>query len=515
MSDVVAIRTAVLSVTDKRGLGDLGRALAAHGVRMVASGGTAAALRDAGVEVMAVEDWTHYPEMLSGRVKTLHPALHAGILADRGDLEHQRDLAAHALEAVDLVVVNFYDFATAAAHAPLPIEAIDIGGPTLVRAAAKNHRWVSALSDPGDYAEFIARLEQGQIDLAYRRRLAARAFARVADYDAHIAAAAALSTSDGDGWPEVWAPARRRLPLVLRYGENPHQIAAAYADDPAWGLGRMRQLAGVELSFNNLLDADAALGLVHDLGPDPACVLVKHANPCGAARAADAAAAFRAARAADPVSAFGGIAAFNVPVDAATAEAIGDLFLEVLCAPRVTAEALAVLAAKKRLRILEVPDDAPAGWRDERRLRGVVLVQSADRHFDEWQRVEIVTRRQPSAEELRDLEFAWRVCKHVKSNAIVAVRGQATLGVGAGQMSRVDSCALAVSKARAADHDLTGAVAASDAFFPFADGVEALAEAGITAIVQPGGSKRDDEVVAAADRLGLAMVCTGRRHFRH
>jgi len=508
-------RTAVLSVTDKHGLAELGRGLVAHGVRLVASGGTAAALRAAGLEVTAVEDWTRYPEMLGGRVKTLHPALHAGILADRGDAQHRADLAAHGLEPVDLVVVNFYDFATAATTAALPIEAIDIGGPTLVRAAAKNHAWVTVLSDPSEYAPYLERLAAGGTDLEFRRACAARTFARVADYDVRIAGAFTAAAESGDDWPPTWTPARARLPLALRYGENPHQEAAAYADVPAWGLGRMRQLAGVELSYNNLLDTDAALAIVRDLGPEPACVLVKHANPCGAARAGDAAGAFRAALACDPVSAFGGIAAFNRPVDAATVAAIGDLFLEVLCAPRVLPEAVAALAAKKRLRILEVPDDEPADWKDERRLRGLVLVQSPDRQFDELQRAEVVSRRSPSASERADVEFAWRVCKHVKSNAIVVARNGATLGVGAGQMSRVDSCELAVRKATAAGHALAGAVAASDAFFPFADGVEALARAGVTTIIQPGGSKRDDEVVAAADRLGIAMLCTGRRHFRH
>jgi phosphoribosylaminoimidazolecarboxamide formyltransferase/IMP cyclohydrolase len=512
MTTTLVPRTAVLSVTDKRGLPELGRALVSHGVQLVASGGTATALRDAGLEVTPVEAWTQFPEMLGGRVKTLHPGLHAGILADRGQAQHRADLDAHGLHAVDVVVVNFYDFAAAVADRPLPIEAIDIGGPTLARAAAKNHAWVTVLSDVGDYAPFLERLAAGGIDLDFRRDCAARTFARVADYDARIAAAFATRT---DGWPPVWAPARTRLALELRYGENPHQQAAAYADEPAWGLGAMRQLAGVPLSFNNLLDTDAALAVVRDLGPGPACAIIKHANPCGAARAADGAAAFRAALASDPVAAFGGIAAFNVAVDAEIAAAIGDLFLEVLCAPSVTPEALDVLAAKKRLRILEVPDDAPAERTDERRLHGVVLVQTADHGFDELERLEVASQRQPTAAERADLDFAWRVCKHVKSNAIVVARGARTLGVGAGQMSRVDSCELAVRKATTAGHDTQGAVAASDAFFPFADGVEALGRAGITAIVQPGGSKRDDEVVAACDRLGIALVLTGRRHFRH
>jgi phosphoribosylaminoimidazolecarboxamide formyltransferase/IMP cyclohydrolase len=507
-------RTAVLSVTDKTGLVEFARGLVAHDVQLVASGGTAAALRDAGLPVTAVEAWTRFPEMLSGRVKTLHPALHAGILADRGDAAHRADLEQHALNAVDLVVVNFYDFAAAATRTSLPIEAIDIGGPTLARAAAKNHAWVTVLTHPTEYEPYSERLRANAIDLGYRRDCAARTFARVAEYDARIAAAFAAPVA-GAAWPAAWAPTRTRLPLELRYGENPHQPAVAYADEPRWGLGCMSLLQGVELSFNNLLDADAALGVVRDLGPGPACVIVKHANPCGAARGSDGAAAFVAARACDPVSAFGGIAAFNVPVDAAIAEAIGDLFLEVLCAPRVLPDARAVLGRKKRLRVLEVPEGEPGDWRDERRLRGITLVQSPDRGFDELQRLEVMTQRAPSDSERADCGFAWRVCKHVRSNAIVLVRDGRTLGVGAGQMSRVDSCELAVRKATATGHDVRGAVAASDAFFPFPDGVEALARAGIAAIIQPGGSKRDDEVVVAADRLGVAMLCTGRRHFRH
>jgi phosphoribosylaminoimidazolecarboxamide formyltransferase / IMP cyclohydrolase len=515
----ITIRRALLSVTDKSGVAELGRTLAAHGVELIASGGTAATLREAGCTVTAVEAMTHFPEMLDGRVKTLHPAVHAGILADRSHPGHRRDLETHGLGTIDLLVVNFYDFATASAEESLPIEAIDIGGPTLARAGAKNCAWVTVLSDPSEYAPFLAALEAQALDLDWRRGAAARTFARVAAYDNAIAERfAAVTEPAAEGaaraWPQVWVRPRVRMPLTLRYGENPHQAAAVYRDEPAWGLGRMRQTAGVELSFNNLLDAEAALALVRDLGAGPACVLVKHNNPCGVATGPSAAEAFRAALACDPTSAFGGIAAFNRPVDGATASEIGDLFLEVLCATSVLPEAREVLAGKKRLRILEVPDDAHP-YLDEKRLHGLVLVQEPDAGWPDLDTLEVVTRRAPDDAERADLAFLMRVCKHVRSNAIVIGKASRTLGIGAGQMSRVDSCELAVRKAHAQGHDLAGSAAASDAFFPFADGVEALAAAGVRAIVQPGGSKRDPEVIAAADRLGLAMVCTGRRHFRH
>ena len=517
--DKPAIRRALLSVTDKSGLAELGRALAAHGIELVASGGTAAALRGAGCTVRDVEELTRFPEMLSGRVKTLHPAVHAGILADRGDATHVADLEKHALPPIDLLVVNFYDFATASDAEELPIEAIDIGGPALARAGAKNHAWVTVLSAPSDYAPFLEALEAGAVDLAWRRSAAARTFARVAEYDRAIAKgfAAATATVRPGGerrWPEIWTRHRVRVPLELRYGENPHQAAAVYRDEPAWGLGRMQQLSGVELSFNNLLDTDAALGLVYDLGDEPACAIVKHNNPCGVAHGGSAAEAFRAALACDPQSAFGGIAAFNVPLDGPGAAAIGDLFLEVLCAPAVSSEARAALAAKKRLRILEVPRTAYPQL-DERLLHGLLLVQEPDSGWPDLDAFEVVTRRAPSASERADLAFLMRVCKHVRSNAIVVGRAGRTLGIGAGQMSRVDSCELAVRKGRAAGLDLDGSAAASDAFFPFPDGIEKLAAAGVRAIVQPGGSKRDAEVIAAADRLDLAMVMSGRRHFRH
>jgi phosphoribosylaminoimidazolecarboxamide formyltransferase/IMP cyclohydrolase len=522
MNAAYRVRRALLSVTDKTGLAELGRALVERGVTLVASGGTAAHLQSAGLAVVSVESLTRSPEILGGRVKTLHPLLHAGLLADRGQPSHVADLEALGVEPIDLVVVNFYAFERAAAESALPIEAIDIGGPTLVRAAAKNFAWVSVLTDPGDYGEFLAAWREDRVDLDLRRHFAARAFERVARYDRAIADRfeRAVSPAAACGrWPATWGRSRMKLGLELRYGENPHQSATAYRDEPAWGLGAITLLAGAELSYNNLLDTDAALDLVFDLGEAPACAIVKHANPCGAARGATAAEAWRAALACDPVSAFGGIAAFNVPVDAEAAEALAGTFLEVLCAPRVLPEALARLAtAKKKLRILEVPRRA---WRSqsapyaERELHGVLLVQERDSGLGEVAALEVVTRRAPTADERRDLEFLLAVCKHVRSNAIVLGRGERTLGIGAGQMSRVDSCELAVRKARAAGHDLAGSVAVSDAFFPFADGVERLVEAGVSAILQPGGSKRDPEVIEAADRAGIAMMLSHRRHFRH
>ena len=510
------LRRAVLSVTDKTGLVDLGRALVARDVELVASGGTARHLSEAGLPVTPVEDVTRFPEMLDGRVKTLHPALHAGLLADLDRASHRDDLERHGIRPVDLVVVNFYDFTTAAAATALPIESIDIGGPTLVRAAAKNHAHVVVLTHPSEYEEFLRTWSDHGLDLAWRRRAAARAFDRVAHYDAAIADcfAAATRAAVAPGWPDVWIQRAVRAGLELRYGENPHQKAAVYRDEPVRGLGALVQWSGDGLSFNNLLDADAALRLVEDLGPGPACGLVKHNNPCGAARGATAAAAFRAALACDPTSAFGGIAAFNVQVDGAIVASLGDLFLEVLCAPGFEPEARAQLAARKRLRVLEVPPCPPAEF-EIRKLRGLLLVQEPDHAVDEESGFTVVTQRAPTDAERADLGFALAVCRHVRSNAIVVARDGCTLGIGAGQMSRVDSCDLAVRKAAAAGHALAGSVAASDAFFPFPDGVERLAAGGVGAIVQPGGSKRDAAVIAAADRLGIAMVLSHRRHFRH
>ena len=509
------IRRAVLSVTDKTGLVELARALVARDVQLFASGGTAQALRAAGVDPTAVEALTGFPAMLDGRVKTLHPGILAGVLADQGNPAHRRDLETHGLVPIDLVVVNFYAFATAALQEALPIEAIDIGGPTLVRAAAKNFASVAVLSSPADYPEFLSALDNDALDAATRRAWAARAFARVADYDRAIAARFTATAGVAPAAPEFQSRRYSAGPQ-LRYGENPHQQAALWIEQPQWGLGTLRQHAGETLSYNNYVDADAALDLVFDLGDRPACAIVKHNNPCGAAIGATASTAFAAALACDPVSAYGGVVGFNFPVDAETATALGAHFFEAVCAPEFNPIALEILRAKKRLRVLEVPRRTwQGGLTLARELHGAFLVQDRDHGFDEWHALEVVTRAHPTPAEREDAAFLWAVAKHVRSNAVVVGREHRTLGIGAGQMSRVDSCEIAVHKARSAGHDLVGCVAASDAFFPFPDGVERLAEAGVRVIVQPGGSKRDADVIAVADRLGVCMLLARRRHFRH
>jgi phosphoribosylaminoimidazolecarboxamide formyltransferase/IMP cyclohydrolase len=514
MTESQRIRRAVLSVTDKTGLVDLARALVGRDVELVASGGTAAHLREAGLPVTAVESVTHFPEMLDGRVKTLHPMLHAGLLADRGKPGHRADLERHGITPVDLVVVNFYAFGAAAAREELPIEAIDIGGPTLVRAAAKNHAWVTVLTDPADYAEFLAAWGAGSLDLELRRRLAARAFERIAAYDRSIADVFARAT--GTAGATLGRAALRHV-ARLRYGENPHQDADAYATLPATGLGAAQQLSGPELSYNNLVDVDSALDLAFDLGEPPACVIVKHNNPCGVALGDTLPQAYAAALACDPVSAYGGVIALNARVDVDLVDAFGDLFIEVLAAPAFTTAARERLQKRKRARVLEVPRDTwtDAVPRTERALHGLVLSQTPDHGFPELEALQAVTARQPTPAERRDAAFLLAVCKHVRSNAIVVGKNLRTLGIGAGQMSRVDSCELAVRKASAAGLDLHDSVAVSDAFFPFADGVERLAAAGVRVVLQPGGSKRDAEVIAAADRLGMCMLLGARRHFRH
>ncbi len=509
------IRRAVLSVTEKTGLVELARALGREDVQLHASGGTAAHLRGAGIEATPVEELTRFPSLLDGRLKTLHPGLLAGILADKRKPAHGKELEAHGLLAIALVVVNFYPFAAATQKEELPVEAIDIGGPTLVRAAAKNFGSVVVLSAPADYAEFLAAFASERLDLDFRRAMAARAFGRVADYDQLIAQRFAASAGEAAATPAFLA--RRFVAgAALRYGENPHQQASLWLEQPPWGLGAMRQTGGDSLSYNNLLDADAACDLVYDLGERPACVIIKHNNACGAALGATTAAAFEAAVACDPVSAYGGVVACNCIVDAEAAAALAAHFFEVLCAPGISPAALPLLAAKKRLRVLEVPRDT---WqrdaRTSRPLHGAWLEQEPDAGFPELGRLEVVTRREPTPDEREDAAFLAVVAKHVRSNAIVIGRERRTLGIGAGQMSRVDSCDIAVRKALAAGHDLQGSVAASDAFFPFPDGVEHLAAAGVRVILQPGGSKRDADVVAVAERLGLCMLVSGRRHFRH
>jgi len=523
---------AILSVSDKRGLTEFARGLAELGWEIVSTGGTARALREAGIEVRDVSDVTSHPEMMDGRVKTLHPAVHAGILARRGVEADMRALDEMGYGTVDLVAVNLYPFEqTVAAGASLAeaIEQVDIGGPSMLRAAAKNHESVLVVTDPADYGAVLDALRAGTVDQALRRRLAQKAFARTAEYDAAIAAylarvvggEAEAATAESAGAP-FGATREMRLTKVqdLRYGENPDQPAAFYAEDnpPAGSLAHMRQLHGKELSFNNLLDIDAAVFAVSAWAGDArtACVIIKHTTPCGVALGSDPEDAYRRALAADPVSAFGGIVAFNQPVTGAAAEAMASTFLEVIVAPGFDAHALEVLRAKKNLRLIELPIEVGAPEElDYKRVRGGFLVQRRlrmDFPEDGWR---VVTQRQPTEDEWRDLRFAWRVAAAVKSNAIVLAREERTIGIGAGQMSRVDSSRIAVMKARDQGFDIAGAVLASDAFFPFRDGVDAAAEAGARAIIQPGGSVRDAEVIAAADEHGMAMVFTGRRVFRH
>jgi phosphoribosylaminoimidazolecarboxamide formyltransferase/IMP cyclohydrolase len=525
---VVPVRRALLSAADKTGLAAFAAALAARGVALVSTGGTAALLRAGGLAVEEVSALTGFPEMLDGRVKTLHPAIHGGLLARRPDPAHMAALAAHGVAPIDLVAVTLYPFEAAVAAGADPaacVEQIDIGGPALIRAAAKNHESVTVAVDPEDYAAILADLDAaGGATLALRRTLAARAYARTAAYDAAVSAW--LAAEAGEAPPRRRALAGR-LVEPLRYGENPHQSAAFYAGGPARpGVAGATQLQGKALSYNNILDADAAWEAVAELtrpefGGRAACVVVKHANPCGVALADTPAAAWRAALDGDPVSAFGGIVAFDRPLDADTAGAVAAIFTEVIVAPDATAEARAVLAAKPNLRLLlaPLPDPAAPGLAF-RQVAGGFLAQDRDAAlFADWR---VVTRRAPTAAEAADLRFAWAVAKHVKSNAIVFAKGAATVGVGAGQMSRVDATRIAARKAAdmaaalgLAEIPAIGAVVASDAFFPFPDGLEACAEAGATAVVQPGGARRDDAVIAAADRLGLAMVFTGMRHFRH
>ncbi len=528
------IRRAVLSVSDKTGLVELARALAASGVELIASGGTRSAIAAAGLDVVEVADYTGHPEMLDGRVKTLHPRIHGGILARRDDPEHMKALESADMRPIDLVVVNLYPFEKTVARPDCAfeeaVENIDIGGPSLIRAASKNHDSVAVLTDPAQYAGFLDEFQAtGGTDLATRKRLARQAFALCAGYDRAIAAyleaqeAGDAGADDGEAFPKT-LDLRFALRRTLRYGENPHQAAALYVDPAAAGpnLTTARILHGKELSYNNLLDLDAALRFIR-LFDEPAACILKHNNPCGAAVAAAAAAAFEAAYEGDPVSAFGGIVGLNRPVDAAAAAAMCQpgRFLEAILAPGFDDDALELLKTKPswrnsvRLVALGEPigpaSPSPSGW-DLRRIEGGLLAQGWDEQEDDPTGGRIATKRPPTAEELKDLALAWKVCALVKSNAIVVVKGGRLLGVGAGQMSRLDSVRIAVSKAGEAAR---GAVLASDAFFPFRDGPDVAAAAGVTAIIQPGGSKRDAETVDACDEHGMAMVLTGRRHFRH
>ncbi|HWM83071.1 MAG TPA: bifunctional phosphoribosylaminoimidazolecarboxamide formyltransferase/IMP cyclohydrolase [Pseudolabrys sp.] len=523
------IRRALLSVSDKTGLLDLARALAARGVELVSTGGTAKALKDAGLTVVDVSDLTGSPEMMDGRVKTLHPKVHGGLLGIRDNVAHQAAMAMHGIRPIDLLVVNLYPFeATVERDASYDdcIENIDIGGPAMIRAAAKNHADVAVVVDAADYATLLADLEahDGGTTLALRRRLAAKAYARTATYDAAISNWFAETLQDEA--PDYRAVGGR-LAQALRYGENPHQHAAFYrTPGTRFGVASAAQKQGKQLSYNNINDTDAAYECVAEFDParTAACVIVKHANPCGVAEGANLLEAYRKALACDTTSAFGGIVALNRPLDAEAAKAIVEIFTEVIIAPDASEEAIAIVAAKKNLRLLlagGLPDPRARGL-TVKSVAGGLLVQSRDNAVVDDMTLRTVTQRQPTEAELRDLRFAFRVAKHVKSNTIVYAKDLATVCIGAGQMSRVDSARIAARKAQDAAAELKlsapltkGSVVASDAFFPFADGLLVAIEAGATAVIQPGGSMRDDEVIKAADAHGIAMVMTGTRHFRH
>jgi phosphoribosylaminoimidazolecarboxamide formyltransferase / IMP cyclohydrolase len=513
---VSTVKRALVSVSDKSGIVELARGLAAAGVQLISTGGTARLLEKQGIPVTEVSAHTGFAEMLDGRVKTLHPKIHGGLLARRDQPSHLAAIRAAGIEPIDLVVVNLYPFAATVADPDCrledAIENIDIGGPAMLRSAAKNYGGVAVVVDPADYPKVLGELNSGGISEATRFALAKKAFAHTAAYDGAIAN---YLTSREHQFPDVLTVQMHKL-QDLRYGENPHQSAAFYRDAQpvAGGLARYRQVQGKELSYNNIADADAAWECVKSFS-EPACVIVKHANPCGVATGGSLQDAYARAFRTDPVSAFGGILAFNRALDRATAEAIGRQFAEVIIAPRVEADAQKAFAAKANLRLLEVPLAHDAQAHEYKRVGGGLLVQSTDAQVLNESDLKIPTRKKPTAAQMVDLLFAWRVAKFVKSNAIVFARDGATLGIGAGQMSRLDSARVAVFKAREAKLDLAGCAAASDAFFPFRDGLDALAAAGATAVIQPGGSVKDAEVIAAADERGVAMVFTGMRHFRH
>ncbi|WP_420391715.1 bifunctional phosphoribosylaminoimidazolecarboxamide formyltransferase/IMP cyclohydrolase [Acuticoccus sp.] len=522
------VRRALLSVSDKDGLVPFARRLTALGFELVSTGGTHRALADAGLEVIEVAAVTGTPEMLDGRVKTLHPRLHGAILADLSREAHAATLVAQGIVPIGLVVCNLYPFEAAVEAGADPatlIETIDVGGPSMTRAAAKNFAHVAVVVDPQDYEAVAAALEGngGAVPLPLRRRLAAKAFARLAAYDAAVAGAlgALTAADDVDVDHHVWRAFGGRRLTAMRYGENPHQAAAFYRAPSGGGIAGARVVQGKPLSYNNVADADAAILAVADFASDAAAVIVKHANPCGIAVAGSLQVAYEKARSCDPVSAFGGVVALSRPLDRATAEAIGAVFTEVVVAPGASDEALAVLAARANLRVLLVEALPEPGGTVVRSVSGGLLVQEADAGVLPAD-TRVATRRAPTEGEWRDLAFAWRAVKHVKSNAIVYAKDGATVGIGAGQMSRVDAARIAAWKAEDAAREAgeatsrtIGAVAASDAFFPFADGLEAIARAGAVAVIQPGGSVRDGEVIAAADAAGIAMVLTGMRHFRH
>jgi phosphoribosylaminoimidazolecarboxamide formyltransferase/IMP cyclohydrolase len=510
---MIVANLALLSVSDKTGLADFARSLTELGWQLVSTGGTARALREAGLAVRDVSDLTGFPEMLDGRVKTLHPKVHGGLLGKRDVADHTAAMRQHGIDPIDLVVVNLYPFRETAAKSGVSadevIENIDIGGPSMLRSAAKNFASVTVVVDPGDYPRVLDALRRGS-DAELRRDLAAKAFAHTAAYDAAISGW--FAAERGERFPETLTlPARRAQ--SLRYGENPDQRAAFYVEGSE-GLAALTQRGGKELSFNNLLDLEGALLAADPFGDEPCCAIVKHTTPCGLAIGSDALDAYKKALACDPVSAFGSVIAFTIPVDDAAAEAVSSLFVECIVAPKFSDGAVEILARKKNLRILEGVARWPAAALDLKRVRGGFLAQerAPAPNADAWR---VVTDRQPTDRERIDLAFAWRAVASVKSNAILLARDGATIGIGTGQMSRVDAAFVAVHKARQAGHDTRGAALGSDAFFPFRDGIDQAAEAGVTAIVQPGGSVRDEEVIAAANQHGMTMVLTGQRLFRH
>ncbi len=523
----VRVKRALLSVSEKQGIVDFARGLSGLGVEIVSTGGTARELMEAGVQVRTIEDFTGFPEMMDGRVKTLHPRLYAGLLARRDDEEHLRAAEEQGIEQVDLVCVNLYPFEQTVARGDASdeevIENIDIGGPTMIRAAAKNSAFAAVVVDPADYEGVLGELREseGRLSLARRKELAAKAFACTARYDAAISTWFASRTYEG--FPPTWNEAYEKV-MDLRYGENPHQQAAFYArvGAPAHLLDGVEQLHGKELSFNNLLDLSSARELVEEFtdsgtGDQPACAIVKHNNPCGCAVGETIQQAYERAFACDPQSAYGGVIVVNRRVDRDCAEELGKQFIEVLLAPGYDVGAIEVLAQKKNVRLLELANwPAESHEVEAKPVTGGELVQTRDVVTETREQMRVISEKEPSEEQWRDLLFAWKVCRHVRSNAIVIAAGGASIGIGAGQTSRVDAVRLAVEKARATQPELlAGAALASDAFFPFADGPQAAIEAGVSAIIQPGGSVRDEEVVAAADASGVAMVATDKRHFRH
>jgi phosphoribosylaminoimidazolecarboxamide formyltransferase / IMP cyclohydrolase len=515
------IQRALLSVTDKTGLVEFARRLSGLGVELISTGGTAKLLRDSGIVVKDISDLTGFPEMLDGRVKTLHPKVHGGILHRRENPAHRKAVAEHGIEPIDMVVVNLYAFEKTAAKPGVQfeelIENIDIGGPSMIRSAAKNFQDVAVVTSPSDYDAIAGELAKlgGELSSETNWRLAQKAFAVTAAYDSNIATALERVSANGhfelqakSGFPQTLRLSFNKI-ADLRYGENPHQKAAMYSDGSEKGVANGRQIQGKELSYNNIIDVQAAWDLAQEFS-EPMCAIVKHTNPCGAATGKTLAEAYRKALECDPVSAFGGVIGVNEPLDGDAAEEMAKLFLEVIAAPGFKENAKASLAGKKNLRLLEIAN-APQTW-VLKNVSGGILLQDADTQQLQESDLKVVTKRSPTPQENRALLFAWKICKHVKSNAILFAREEQIVGVGAGQMSRVDACKVAAMKAVL---PLKGTVAASDAFFPFPDGVEEIAKAGATAIIQPGGSVRDQEVIDAADRHGLAMVFTGVRHFRH